>query len=111
MESSKGSSLLHNSFKVGILLKGIDGVLEVFGGFLLVLLNPIKLHNLIFLLTQHELSKDPHDLVANFILEVSSKFSVGSQHFGIIYLLSHGAIKLFLVSMLWQKKPDAWAYT
>ena len=78
------------------------------GGFLLTLLNPIKLHSIIVLLTQHELSQDPNDLVANFLLGVSSKFSVGSQHFGIIYLLSHGAVKLFLVSMLWQKK--LWAY-
>ena len=31
MEFSKGSSLLRNSFKIGILLKGIDGVLEVYG--------------------------------------------------------------------------------
>lgn len=108
MHSSEKAHLLQRSFKIGILIKGIDGFFEVIGGILLVLINPIRLQKIVFLLTQHELSEDPNDVVANFMLGISRSFSVSSQHFGIVYLLSHGAVKLFLVSMLWRKK--LWAY-
>jgi len=102
------SDIIHKSFEIGILLKGIDGVLEIVGGFLLIFLNPARLNRLVVLLTQHELSKDPNDVIANFMLKLSASFSISSQHFGVIYLISHGAIKFILVYLLWKKK--LWAY-
>ena len=102
------SNLLHYSFEIGILIKGIDGVLEVIGGFLLILVNPVRLNRIVIFLTQHELSEDPKDFIANFLLKASREFSVGSQYFGVFYLLTHGIVKLFLFVMLRQKK--LWAY-
>ncbi|MDR3559143.1 MAG: DUF2127 domain-containing protein, partial [Candidatus Pacebacteria bacterium] len=34
--------------------------------------------------------------------------TVGAQVFGVVYLLAHGIIKIFLVVNLWEKK--LWAY-
>jgi uncharacterized membrane protein len=104
----KKSNLLHNSFEIGILIKGIDGILEVIGGFLLIFFNPNRLNNIIVLLTQHELSEDRNDVIANFLLKTSHEFSVSSQHFGILYLFFHGIVKLIIVIMLKQRKN--WAY-
>lgn len=101
-------NMLHGSFEIGILIKGIDGVLEILGGFLLLLVNPVRLNKLVVFMTQHELSEDPKDILANYLLKVSHQFSSSSQHFGVVYLLSHGAVKLLIVSMLFQKK--IWAY-
>ncbi|MFL0197474.1 DUF2127 domain-containing protein [Clostridium sp. WILCCON 0269] len=105
---SKENNVFHKSFKIGILLKGIDGVLEIIGGILLVFLNPSRLNKLVALLTQHELLEDPKDFAANFAIRLGLNFSVSSQHFGIFYLISHGIIKLFFVTMLWKRK--IWAY-
>lgn len=105
---NKKNSIFHKSFKIGILVKGIDSVLEMVGGILLIFLNPNRLNKLVTLLTQHELSEDPKDVVANFIIKLSSHFSLSGQYFGIFYLMSHGIIKLILVIMLWKRK--IWAY-
>lgn len=108
MMFNKKNNIFHKSFEIGILVKGIDSVLEMIGGILLIFLNPNRLNKLVTLLTQHELSEDPKDVVANFIIKLSSHFSLSGQYFGIFYLMSHGIIKLILVVMLWKRK--IWAY-
>ena len=105
---NRENNIIHKSFEVGILLKGIDGILEVIGGILLVFLNPIRLNKLIILLTQHELSEDPQDIISSFMIKLSSNFSVSTQYFGVFYLISHGIVKFILVILLWKKK--IWAY-
>lgn len=104
----KNGKWVHMGFGLGLLLKGADGLLEVAGGFLLLFLSPERLSRLTRLLTQHELSEDPRDLVANFLLSFSAAFSVSAQHFGVLYLASHGLVKCLLVVLLWRKK--LWAY-
>ena len=102
------SILLHDSFEFGILIKGIDGLLEIVGGILLMFLNPSSLNKLVKLLTQHELARWHKDLIANFLVRFAGNFSVSAQHFGVFYLLSHGAVKIILIWLLWLKK--LWAY-
>lgn len=108
LKANGKGSIIHKSFEIGILIKGIDGVLEIIGGTLLIFLNPGRLNKLITLLTQHELSEDPNDIISNFMIKMSSSFSISTQHFGIFYLISHGLVKLILVILLWKKK--IWAY-
>lgn len=100
--------LFHKSFKIGILLKAIDGILEIIGGILLIFLNPTRFNRIVSLLIHHELSEDPKDIAANFLLRLSSQFNISTQYFGVIYLVSHGAIKVILIILLWKRK--VWAY-
>ena len=100
--------MVHKSFEIGILLKGIDGILEIIGGVLLIFLNPLRLNKVIVLLTQYELSEDPKDIVASFLIKFSTTFSVSTQYFGIFCLISHGLVKFILVMLLWKRK--IWAY-
>ena len=102
------NDVFHKSFKIGLLLKGIDSILEITGGILLIYLNKYRMNRIIALLTQHELSEDPKDIIANYMIRIGSRFSISSQHFGVFYLMSHGLIKFVLVILLWQKK--IWAY-
>ncbi|HYY82648.1 MAG TPA: DUF2127 domain-containing protein, partial [Actinomycetes bacterium] len=53
--------LLDRTFQVGIVLKGLDGVLEVVGGVVLLLVSPATINRLVTTITQLELSEDPHD--------------------------------------------------
>jgi len=49
--------LLDQTFEVGIILKGLDGLLEVIGGLLLLVVSPATIDRLVTSLTQHELSE------------------------------------------------------
>ena len=101
-------AVFHRAFQVGIVIKGIDGALEIIGGVLLFLLNPASLNQFVLVLTQHELSEDPRDLVANDLVNAVHHLSASMQLFGSVYLLSHGLIKVLLIASLWQRK--LWAY-
>jgi uncharacterized membrane protein len=54
------SPALDTTFKIGLVLKGLDGILEVAGGILLLFLSPHAIQQLVRTLTAHELSEDPH---------------------------------------------------
>jgi uncharacterized membrane protein len=99
--------LLDTTFNVTVILKGLDGLLELVGGTLLLVVAPATIDRLVRRLTQHELSQDPHDLIARHLLRVSGNLH-HTQVFGAIYLISHGLIKIVLVGALLKKQR--WAY-
>lgn len=100
--------LLHNGFEFGIFVKGVDGVLEIIGGILLLFITPDRLNRIIHLFVQHELFEDVHDFLATILIRSGYEFTGSFQFFGVIYLLSHGIVKVFLVGLLWKRK--LWAY-
>jgi len=104
----KSGDLLDRAFAVGIILKGLDGVLEVVGGVLLLVVKPSTIDQLSRALTQHELSEDPHDFLATHLLHAAGSLTGSSLEFGALYLLSHGLIKIVLVAALLRDK--IWAY-
>jgi uncharacterized membrane protein len=95
-------------FKIGIISKGIDGLLEIVGGFILFFITPIQIHSLIQVLTQHELSEDPKDIIANYLLNSTWHLTAGTKNFAAIYLLWHGFVKAGLVVALLLRKR--WSY-
>jgi len=105
---NKSKEVIHIGFEIGLLLKGLDGLFEVIGGALLTFLNPQRMSYLMHILTQHELSEDPNDMIANYLVALGHSFSISTQQFGVIYLMSHGIIKLILILLLWRRK--LWAY-
>ena len=89
--------ILHWGFQVGIWFKGIDGVLELIGGILLLSVHPEAINHLIISLTQHELQNDPGDWFCNLLRHAGNHLNNGgTKWWGSLYLLSHGAIKVFL---------------
>jgi uncharacterized membrane protein len=104
----RGGDLLDRTFAVGIILKGLDGVLEVIGGLLLLVVSPATIDRLTIALTQHELSEDPHDFLATHLLHATGGLTGSAVQFGAAYLLSHGVIKIVLVAALLRNK--LWAY-
>jgi uncharacterized membrane protein len=96
------------AFRISLYLKGLDGVFEMLGGILLLLVNPAEINHWAVRLTRSELSEDPHDFLANHILKTAYSLTGKALVFGAVYLLAQGVVKVVLV---WQVFLDrVWAY-
>jgi len=104
----KPKDWLDRVFEIGIILKGINGLAELVGGLLLLFATPGSIRRLAVLLTQGELSEDPHDFIARHLLHTASGLTGSAVLFGAVYLLLHGAVKVVLVIALLLNK--LWAY-
>jgi uncharacterized membrane protein len=102
------SRSIHVLFNLGVIVKGIDGVLEIAGGVLLVFLSPHQVSAVIRALTQHELSEDPKDLIATFLVHSTHHLTKSITMFAAAYLLLHGVVKVGLVAALLLR--HRWAY-
>ena len=104
----KPKDWLDGVFEIGIIAKGLNGVTELVGGLLLLFVTPGGIHHLAAVITQGELSEDPHDVIARYILHTANGLTGSAVLFGAIYLLAHGAVKVVLVIALLLNK--LWAY-
>ena len=104
----KPKDSLDRLFEIGIILKGLNGLAELFGGLLLLFVTPADIHHLVTTLTQGELSEDPNDVVARYLLHTANGLTGNAVIFGAVYLLVHGAVKVVLVVALLLNK--LWAY-
>jgi uncharacterized membrane protein len=104
----KPKDSLDRLFEIGIILKGLNGLAELLGGLLLLFVTPADIHHLVTTLTQGELSEDPNDVVARYLLHTANGLTGNAVIFGAVYLLVHGAVKVVLVVALLLNK--LWAY-
>lgn len=100
--------ILHGAFEIGIWFKGIDGILELIGGVLLLATNPETLNRIIVGLTEHELQQDPGDWICTTLRHAGNHLYSNARIWESAYLLSHGAIKVFLAAGILRGK--LWAY-
>ncbi|MCG6934044.1 MAG: DUF2127 domain-containing protein [Gallionella sp.] len=99
---------VHFLFDIGLIGKAVDGTFEIIGGIALFVVNPGQIDGLLRMITLHELSTDPHDIVANLLLHSVQHLASGTQTFAAFFLLWHGAVKVGLVWALFRKY--LWAY-
>lgn len=99
---------IHFIFEVSLFLKGTFALLEIIGGFLAYFVPKQFVLGVVTMLTQMELTEDPRDLVANYLLHAAQHLSVGTKHFAAIYLVSHGVIKFWLIVGLLRER--LWYY-
>jgi uncharacterized membrane protein len=104
----KLSSLLHGTFRTGITLKGIGGLTETVGGVLLWFISPAALSGMVTALLQGEHTRHPHNFIASHFINLAREIGRADPVFASLYLLSHGVIKVMLVTALWFNK--LWAY-
>ena len=102
------TSWLDRAFVVGIIGKGLNGALELLGGLLLLVVTPDRIHRVVVVLTQGELSEDPHDFVATHLLHTAAGLTGTATVFAAVYLLVHGLVKVVLVVALLRDRM--WAY-
>ena len=97
---------IHQIFVIGLILKGANAILEIIGGMFFLFTGSVVA--VITLLVQGELVEDPADFLATHIQKSLPYFASHGQLFAASYLLSHGVIKIFLVTYILRGKP--WAY-
>lgn len=95
---------LHVAFEISLALKGVFSLGEIVAGVFTYFVTQQFLFDLVNAITRMELTEDPRDFIANYLLHGAQNLSISSQHFAALYLFSHGAIKLWLVFGLWRKK-------
>lgn len=93
-------------FKVSIILKGLDSLLEVVGGIFLLIVKPSTLHSWANQIVKTSFFKQ-HASLSGYITHSVHNIALATL-FGAIYLLVHGAIKLGLVIAILYNK--LWAY-
>lgn len=99
---------IHQIFEISILVKGFDALIECIGGLVLAFVSTTSIANLVNAITQEDLIEYSKDFVSTHLLGLAYTFSVSTEHFYALYLLSHGLIKLFMVAALLRNK--LWAY-
>ena len=107
-EAPRRHRVLDTTFRVSLIVKLVDGILELVGGVLLLLISPQQIGDVVRFLTQHELAKDPNDFFANLLVHAAGSLSVSASLFGAVYLLLHGLVKVVLVSAVLTGR--LWAY-
>lgn len=99
---------VHRLFWLSLIIKGVDGILELAGGILLFAIGNAGITHVLTALIAPELAEDPHDVIANGILHWLGHLSTDTRLFAAAYLFGHGAIKIFFVAGLWREK--LWAF-
>jgi uncharacterized membrane protein len=97
-------------FAVGVLLKGLDGLLELIGGTLLLFNSPQQIASWLDAITREELAEDPKDFFATRLLHLttSGTLTEAGLRFAGAYLIVHGFAKLVLVAAVLRER--LWAY-
>jgi uncharacterized membrane protein len=95
---------LHRVFEISLILKGIFALLEILAGIVAYFITQHFLLNLVLAVFHEELQGDPHDFIANFLIQSAQHFSVSTQLFTSFYLLGHGVIKAILIAGLLRGK-------
>lgn len=95
---------VHIAFEISLAFKGVFALMEIAAGIFAYFVSKQFLFDLVEVITRTELSEDPRDFIANYLFHAAQSLSVSAQHFTAIYLLSHGAVKLWLIVGLWKKK-------
>ncbi len=100
----ENKSFIDKAFHTSLVLKGVDGVLELIGGVLLLFVKPATIGTVIGFLTRQELAEDPKDVLAHLLLHVAHNLSVSSELIASVYLLAHGVLKVVLVVGLFKER-------
>src|SRR5436190_9760653 len=104
MKQSNSRKGIHGLFDAAIFVKGVDGALEIVGGIVLLFVPLHRLDTVLRWLLAHELSTERHDWLAKATAHLLDILSVNSKLFASVYLVGHGAVKIFLVYALWREK-------
>jgi uncharacterized membrane protein len=96
-------------FHASLVLKGFYHLLELSAGTILLFVSSSsQIYNFIHNLFEQELLEDPHDFVANFIVNLFGNIQPSLKLFFGTYLFVAGIINLGLIIALWKEKLIAY---
>lgn len=95
-------------FDLALILKIINGALEMIAALLVLFVPPSFVLRLAEFATSGELAQDPNDPIAMGIQAAAQAFTVHTHYLLALYLVLHGSIKVLLVIGIFAKKKIAY---
>ena len=102
------NALTHRFFEISVILKALNGIAEIILGISVFFITKETLTQFVTFIARVELSEDPGDLLANYLVKAVEHYTFTNQLYISIYLLIHGVLKVALVYCLLRKY--LWAY-
>jgi len=100
--------LIDVGFYGGLGLKALNALVENIGGWLILMITPQWLNQVILHYALPELRQDPNDPLMNRLITMGQNFTDSTQNSIAIYMILHGALKLMVIYLLWKKY--LWAF-
>jgi len=95
-------------FDLALILKIVNGALEMLAALLILFVPPSLVLKLAEFATSRELAQDIDDPIATAIQTFAQTFTIQSHYFLALYLVLHGGIKVLLVIGIFAKKKIAY---
>ena len=108
MSNDTNTKLTQRFFEVSVILKALNGIIEMLAGVSVFFITKETLTQFIAFIARVELFEDPGDLLANYLVKAVAHYTLTSQMYISIYLITHGILKVALVYCLLKKY--LWAY-
>src|SRR5580704_729562 len=104
MAWSISQPVLDKWFKIVIILKGIDGVVEVICGLLLLVIPLDSIQDVLSGIAFYEVQPGRHAFIGNYLMSMSNKLDLHLQVLAALYLLLQGGIKIvFVIALILRK--------
>lgn len=87
-------------FRIALLIKGVDGALEVIGAVLVLVVSGDLVSRLVADVLARDLIGPPDGTLARHLVAGTAEFASGNRTFAVVYLGLHGVLKLLLVVAL-----------
>ena len=94
--------------RAALLLKGLDGAVELLAGVALAVVGPRELGGLTRRVVEHHLLGSPHGALAERFAAGEAALTGGDRTFAVVYLTLHGLVKLGLVVALLREVRPAY---
>ena len=86
----------HELFRIGILVKAVDGIIEAVAGAFIYFANYTVVNTVLFSIFHAEIAESPHDLVWEYLINEWHRFLLSSHTFWGLLFIAHGMTKLLL---------------
>ncbi len=95
-------------FDLALGVKVVNGVLEMFVAFLILLVPANLILKLATFATGGEIAQDANDYIASSILSMAQTYAVHTHYLLALYLVLHGGVKVALAVGIFMKKKIAY---
>jgi uncharacterized membrane protein len=107
-QTSPSGTAIDGVFRLSVLIKGLDGLLETLGGILLLVIPLQGLSDAAQWAAAWAVVQDPDGMLATSLLGITTNLTAVTAVLAALYLLAHGVVKLFLVWAV--LKDKLWAF-
>lgn len=95
-------------FRIALVVKGVDGALELIGAVVLLTISGQAVHRLVADVLARDLVGPPDGTLARHLVAGTEEFASGNRTFAVAYLGLHGVLKLLLVVALLRRWTPAY---